>query len=284
MVDERLAAYARNMLNEGYSREAIKSQLLRYGYPASDVDAALGSKSKIIALVFVVLVVIGALFLFLFLQLGEEGEDIALTITINPEENVPLGGVLSFTLTLESDVPPSVTYGRVKYHVVGSQGGVEASKEERLSLLQTNVQDSISLPRSVIAGTYTLIAEVSVGGSDFTDSASFLVVEDDSTGFSGERVGPPSLEEGKHISDIVTLSNENAVQARDLCLEFTNQLAVDQCLLESALSTNNELFCPDIRNADKRDTCYFNLMLILGKRELCGGISNRNLKGTCLQI
>ena len=287
MVDERLAVYVKSMLKEGYSREAIKAQLLRYGYPSSDVEVALGSsksRKPIIALAFVFLVVLGALVLLFFFRFDEETDAVALTIIIDPEDNVPTGGVLSFTLTLESDVSPSVTYGRVKYRVVDSQGAVEASKEDRLSLLQTTIRDSLPLPRSIKAGSYTIIAEVSVGGNEFTDSASFTVIEDDSARFSGERTGPPSLEEGKQISDTVRLSKENAPQARDLCLKLANQQAVDQCLLESALSTNNDLFCPDIQDADKRDTCYFNLMLILGKRELCGSITNRNLKGTCLQI
>lgn len=288
MVDEQLSAYVQNMLKEGYSRDTIKSHLLRYGYSASVVDAALrspGSHKHTIAFVFVCLTVIAALTLFFILQLGEEvPEEAQLMVRIEPEtETVRVGGVLSFTLTLESDKPASVTYGRVKYRVADSQGGVVASKEERVSLLQTTIRDSLNLPHSIKVGSYSLIAEVSVSGNDFMDSAPFEVAEDSPT-FIGERSGPPSLEEGKRITEIVTLSEEDAPRAHGLCLEFANQQAVDQCLLESGLATNNELFCPDIRNADKRDTCYFNIMLILDKRELCSSITNQNLKSTCVEI
>ena len=277
MVDKQLRAYVQNMLKQGYSREAVRAQLVRYGYSASLIDEALARSHTwiIMVLVLVFLVVVIAVAMLFSLQAEEEATVFEAAIDLD-NDIIGAGNVLQFTLSIESSTP---VFGRVLYRLVDVQSAVQASKEASISTQR--VRDSISAPSK--EGVYTLVAEVKAGGHEVTASAPFKVVLEDS-GFTWQRTGPPSPEEGKRISDIVVLAEEDAGRARALCLEFENQQAIDQCLLESALTASNELFCPDIKDPDKRDTCYFNLMLILGKQELCGKITHHNLRGTCIQI
>lgn len=85
-----------------------------------------------------------------------------------------------------------------------------------------------------------------------------------------------------NFRDIITLARENPHKARTLCLELRS--LTDSCLLASGLGTSTSDFCIDIRDGDKRDSCYFNIVVATKAHQLCLSLTNPHLRDTCAQL
>lgn len=294
MVNQKLLNYVKEQLKKGQTAAAVRSALLRYGYSPGDVDEAIRAAQRgpllfagAIAVAVTIVVVVGLFFIF---KGGDKPGSLGLEVDVQAQVNeVKAGGLLGFTLSVVSSGnggEEKVGEGKVRYSVLDAEGKDIVSKEEAISIDKgATLRDSIALPHSMNFGSYSLVAEVTVGGASFRDSAQFEVSEKESSvRVVEESVSAVHQDEQKVIEDIVKLAGEDPERAKNLCLEFANSEIGDQCLLEAGLSVNNDLFCPSIKNDDKRDTCYFNLVLILRKSMLCESITNENLRSTCMKI
>lgn len=290
MANRQLLLYIREQLKRGYSIEAIRATLLRSGYPPNEIDSSLraAQRGPVVAIVFVILLVSAVFGISIFFLFRAEPVIIAppqvgLTLT---ETEVRAGDTLGFTLIVESG-EPLPTEGSLRSSILDENGNTILSKEEIILVRQNaTINRSLALPSTVVPGSYRLVAQVSLVGAFIETVASFRVSER-GTGVQivgGETVPIQTvIEHEQQIREIVALARDDPAQARELCLEL-EQAVADQCLLEAGLSVNDELFCASIQNDDKRDTCYFNLVLVTRKSGLCSSITNENLRNTCVKI
>lgn len=280
MVDAGLKDYIEKQLKAGYSLAQIKATLSQSGYTDSDVSSALGHHSKfVIALLFVVFSVIVVSVIF-FIRLDPVVRE-SPSFTVSLEVLSPkayAGDILSFTIHLNTPLNSA----RVKYRIYSSTGDEVASKQEFLSE-QTSFRDSITLSHSLLRGSYKLVAEVTSNGKTAITEAPFEIAGKGSP----FRIVDAAPEPNPTIESDIKEIADNAINNPGLkttCLEFADPNDADTCLLESGLSSKNAEFCSPIKNLQRRDSCFFNIIFTSRNTAQCYEISNPSLKSTCEKL
>ncbi len=163
MVDKRLVDYVRQQINAGYDINSIRAHLLRYGYDASAVDAAvkkaarkgfpLGIAAGIIGLLLIIVVVT-----LVIINMGPSAPEqlLDLEIAMISEDIYPRD-------TIEFNVQ-SISMGNTKryditllHEIRDSSGRMITSKEEDVGI-ETRISkvSRIKVPVSASAGRYNL--------------------------------------------------------------------------------------------------------------------------------
>lgn len=290
MVNQQLNDYVKDQLQKGYTKEQLRTSLVQYGYQAADVDAALGPTSShspmlIIAVVAVIVLVAGTLF-FLLSMSRELPSAIQLRLSLQPAATAHAGESLSFTVNVDSDQPLQQEDGKIRYSVIDAANTDVVSKEEHLILEQkTTKKDSIPLPHSLALGMYKLAAKLHVRETEADALSPFNVVpKGSSVRTLSENIVESGPTDQEIIQEIVALAQEDPDRAEKQCKEFANSESADQCYYEAGLTSYNHAFCTPIQDYDKRDACFFNLVLATRAGNLCESITNSNLRGTCQKI
>jgi len=183
MVQQSLIAYIQQLLKQGYDPGTVKTTLLNAGYSPVDVDAAMRAagapthkiNTKMLLILFLVILAlaIGVLLVLKLLQ--------------------PPPAVLSFQVNLFStEVAPGQdvvvnaeisnpggrgTSGLIDYVIDGPSGRIVASTESFTVRDRVSVPSTLSLPDSVVVGSYSLHATLSYADTSTSEVAYFEVVE-----------------------------------------------------------------------------------------------------------
>ena len=267
MVDG-LSDYVKAQLQQGYSKEQIRSTLLRSGYSVDAINAALISPNRkkfVVITIFAVFFALAAAVVFL-VQSEEElaVSDVTGTLTVDTP-TARSGEPLYFTLRI------SMVSARVRYAIVDAEKREVASKEETIS--SSAVRDSIVLSHSLARGSYALVAQI----ADVSLAAPFEITE---KGSLFRLVNTPIPEEAR-IQNISEIAQQSPEIAQSLCAEFVDQTLADQCFVDAALAAENAVLCGHIIHYQPRDSCYFNLVFVKHELSLCERIENPDLRFTC---
>ena len=173
MVDQQIVNYIKQQQKAGYDINAIRTNLINYGYDAAKVEEAIKSFKKksplplyAMAIGVVILVVITVLFF-----IGGD-EPVPLQLDTSSFTDELKGDTLGFSVLLTGEGSYSV---RLQHEVLDSSGRVLNSKQENLFVNnRLSNPSSISLP-SLSDGSYTLKTTAFYDTSTVVDSFIFNV-------------------------------------------------------------------------------------------------------------
>jgi hypothetical protein len=287
VVDRQLVRYVRDQLKKRYSVQAIRGVLLRSGYTHDEIILAikLARWEPVVLITLVVLAVAGVVGVGMYFFVGPEHEfsnqqHIEIAIELNTEKIVA-GGSLPYHLIikgLESPVQMKVRHSLLK-------GVEEITSENDLIFTLNQHSGEVNIPNNLLTGVYKLVISVLIDNREFTAQTQFEVIENMGIVRVYENKSTPNLDTQVQpdVDDIIILASEAPERAETLCNDLT-QPAADRCFLESGLSVSDPRFCKFISDNDKRDSCYFNLILAERDRSLCENIVDPRLRNTCERI
>ena len=291
MVDSRIVQYISDQLKKGYTKEQIRSLLLRYGYNAADIDAAFPTPRKFNSLLIFGLlgVVVVALLGYFLVSYSSTGDDVAffssqsIDMSVLASDDVSAGSSLSYSVTLVPSGFESGARGILRSTLFDSSANDVFSDEEMVSIVGGKQSFTLAVPSTLPVGEYVLNVQVRANGNLYQARTSFAVVEQ-TTSFTVVAVDSAPVVDSSETDDIVDLAMVDSVSANSMCLELSDSFSVDQCLFKSALRSHDGLFCSSIGDYNKKNSCYFNLVMATRDTSLCNGILDPNLKNTCLKI
>ncbi len=284
MVD--IKDYIRSLRKKGYNTEQIKDYLKKYNYDSSTIEKALSSTINIKKVFIVSATGVGIfmlVLLFMFLIKPSENEVIANQNTLDADyseriiisglRNIEKGQNQEFLIEfLNFDGKNTLKYDVV----VSSDKGIVYQTSSEASILYTGKED-VKIDESYLdAGEYKLEISVNFKERILKDEKTFEVL-------SKERVGEVRSREETTIKSIEKEIETSLNDARKKCLlSFDTDDAKDKCLLRMSLLSNNEMFCSDLSDVEKRDNCYYNVAIKEEKYFLCEKINNAFMKNACM--
>lgn len=180
MVSPALQQYVARLTSQGYSKAAIRSSLLRSGYPPAVVDEALKSAggkkigTKVLLVIFGVLLASALIVLLALKILQPPPAVLSQTVELFSSEVTPGSEVLA-TVAIENPSGREVS-GYIDFTILGPEGTLTSATEQFTMRTRTSVPKSFQLPQDVLAGTYTVRAIVSYQNNKIADETTFRVV------------------------------------------------------------------------------------------------------------
>lgn len=181
MVQQNLVDYVKQLLQQGYNPETIRTTLLNAGYTPQDVQDALtaaGAKhvnTKMLLMIFGGVLVIAIITLVTLKLLQAPPAELTFALTLFTQQAAP-GQELTFTSDIENPSGTSTT-GVIDYTITGPPGRVASTTESFTVKEQTNLPTTIRLPKDLQPGTYTLTATLTYGQKQKTQTETFQVTE-----------------------------------------------------------------------------------------------------------
>jgi len=297
MVNKQLVSYIKRQKAQGYGVNSIKLNLVRSGYTPEQIEEAVGTAlgrpkklAKMILLIgggAVVLAILITALIMIFSGTSEVDipaqttaeKDVELDVILG-EETVNLGDNLVFEARLTnlgsgSNFPVAITSRVLDFE------GEEISREEDVVTLGVQERKSYEMEAGAVEGDYRLEVAIEFSGRDKQVSKDFQIQKE-----TAEIEGPAALTGTavSEIENIKTVAEADYLEAKDLCLDFDDELEKDICLLQTGLKVNQEEFCPEITDQNKKDSCYINIALSTSNFGLCEEINNVELRETCAAL
>ncbi len=314
-----LVSYLRTYLAQGYRVEQLKPLLLRQGYAARDVDAALAEATgervvrhelriptaTILAVLLLVAAVAGAFVAFSALhrpvapqpatQPGSPLLDVKLGLDA---ATAAPGGTVRATASLTNMGTASRYDVTLTFRLVDGDGVVIAQGEETRALATTmDVAHDLAVPQGLADGAYTVRVVAAYGdGARATASAALAV--------RAQQPAQPPEEPSQNASlptqpRYVVLNAEQqpdaqaeavaaakrgeSAQAESLCTAIENQARRDACLGTIVLSDQQPSHCAAIVSDEERDTCYMPFVL-QGDYALCAKLTSPDRQDLCANL
>ena len=197
MVQTSLVNYIREQIRAGYDINSIRSYLLKYGYPETQVNEAIHyaypptevrhvvhfSKTTISLIVAVfcsLMIISGAL--FMYMNRGNVPAQLLDVKTNIPGSSLNLGDKLMFTVEL-SNLGMELRYDvHLKYEVYDLRDVLITSKEETIAL-QTKTSSSVSIDLLDISeGSYYVKTTASYSGGSAKATSRFSIINGSGNG------------------------------------------------------------------------------------------------------
>ncbi|MBD3248750.1 hypothetical protein GF336_01775, partial [Candidatus Woesearchaeota archaeon] len=186
MVDKRLVDYVRQQINAGYDVNSIKMALLRYGYDASSVDAAVRKAAGkgfpwAIAAGVIGILLVAVIISLIVINIGPSAPEQLLDLEISMiSENINPGDTIEFNVQ-------SISMGAAKrydikllHEIKDSSGRKITSKEEDVGI-ETRVSkvSRIKIPGSANAGRYSLRTTAFYDSKSASSQIQFDIAEEE---------------------------------------------------------------------------------------------------------
>jgi hypothetical protein len=215
MADQRLIQYIKQLLQQGYNPEYIRSYLMGYGYQLPVIDDALRvaikPKPAVSNLVLVAAVVVALIVVIsgvILIMPGEKPADFLKVQASAVKETMSPGDNLDFNVEI-------TTIGekqgiKVSYYVIDSKGNKIATKDDSVTVVNKATETTFVTMPADASGTYTFVVDVSYKG--FADSSSF------SFSVRGKEAEAPETLPGKPSC----ICDDQDICTRDICDETTD--------------------------------------------------------------
>ncbi|MFA5796808.1 MAG: hypothetical protein WC916_02075 [Candidatus Woesearchaeota archaeon] len=309
-LESQLRSYIASLLAQGYNPQVVRQGLLNQGYDASLVDSILTPKSssskkssgKTVLIIFILLLMIGigaALYFFVF------SETPTLEITaVGDGYKYYAGDSIPFTIAISSSTIKNVN-AQITYTIIALDGSVIQTQNEKLAVSQSlREKKSITLPKTIAAGTYTLKIRVDYGTKFVDSSIEFMVMEQiipqvpvprptstntsatsptKTNTFLGLNTSAPKELFGAVIERVKIQAAENPNTAIQTCKGLSAIAQRDACIETIAEVTGEYKYCSGITNIEYRDGCYL-AFVMKGETIICAQINDVQSQAYCKQI
>jgi len=311
----QLKNYILNYLQQGYSAEQIFDFLKKQNYKSGELSALLkeinteyyngslnlnflgGGSSKLILVMFLVLILLGGISYFYF-----SGED----VYVPSQSQMSLSASLNKNnFLIDEKVSVSVApsnFGN-SYDVDFILRSFDKKKISEESLTKTDsFTHQLSLPSELPVGKYLIQVVVEANSNSIEKELMFNIVdeiveeedevyteEEDET--TDDVYVPPVVPSSSNVNVDKKLTSEQifnlALKEKDkskaigTCEKITNDYLKVECLSQLAYSFNDEGICAYVTDEEK-DYCYMNL-IVNGKTELCDLVTSEQSKTLCAQ-
>lgn len=184
MVQESLVQYIKNLLQQNYDYEAIRSALLNAGYSSNDIEVAFrlaGYKpkriipTKILIVSFLVLLVLAGGMLIVLKTLQAPPAVLSFSLNLFSTE-VGVGQDVAVNADIQNPGGRSVSC-MIDFSIDGPSGKIASKTESFKMTYRTSVPVSLKLPADVPPGSYVLKAVLSYSGKSASQYVTFDVVE-----------------------------------------------------------------------------------------------------------